>query len=202
MEHGLRIGAVAQATGLPPTTLRYYEEIGLIPPPRRREHGYASHGHRLFTQDDIQRLTFIRRARLLNLSLDHIKELLASVPMGCCGAARPELKTFLEAKLQEVEQRFVELQALRHSLERLYADIARQTETCPPRATVAECVFGDRLVSLDCPSPSPPTSGRRKDHGPAATPQETPRQRTAQGPSARAPSHPGDSREQGAQHTP
>lgn len=159
MEHGLRIGAVARAAGLRPKTIRYYEEIGLIPPPRRREGGYASRGHRLFTQEDIHRLTFIRRARLLDLSLDQIQELLAAVQMGCCGAARPQLQTFLEAKLPEVEQRIAELQALRHALERLYETIRREAETCPPRATVGECGFGAGLVALDCPSPPATSQG-------------------------------------------
>jgi len=159
MEHGLRIGAVARAVGLRPKTIRYYEEIGLIPPPRRREGGYASRGHRLFTQEDIQRLTFIRRARLLDLSLDQIQELLASVQMGCCGAARPKLKTFLEANLPEVEQRIAELKALRHALERLYETIRREAETCSPRATVGECGFGEGLVSLDFTSPPSTSQG-------------------------------------------
>lgn len=156
MEHGVRIGAAARAAGLNPKTIRYYEEIGLILPPKRRESSYASHGHRLFTQEDIERLTFIRRARMLHLSLDQIQALLASAQMGCCGSTRPQATTFLAAKLQEVEERIVELQALRHALERLYEDMGREAGTCLPRATVSACAFGEGLVSIDLTSPSPP----------------------------------------------
>ena len=167
MEHGLRIGEAARAAGLNAKTIRYYEGIGLIPPPRRREGGYASQGHRLFAQEDIQRLIFIKRARMLDLSLDQIKELLASVQMGCCGSARPQLKVFLEAKLQEVEQRIVELNALRQSLQRLYQDISGEVETCSPRATASECVFGEGLVSIHFTSPSHPTLEGREEPWPS-----------------------------------
>jgi MerR family gold-responsive transcriptional activator of gol and ges genes len=73
-------------------TICFYEAAGLLPPPQRTEHGYASAGHRVFNADDLRRLEFIRQARLLDLSLDEIRELVRAAEDGCCGVARPRLK--------------------------------------------------------------------------------------------------------------
>jgi len=65
MDRYLRIGEVAKKTGLNPKTIRYYEEIGLIPPPRQSEARFFSAGYRLFTREDVERLELIKRAKLL-----------------------------------------------------------------------------------------------------------------------------------------
>ena len=67
----LRIGEVAYRVGVNPKTIRYYEDIGLIPEPVRRPSGYRSYG-----PEDIDRITFIRRAQRFGLSLDEIREVL------------------------------------------------------------------------------------------------------------------------------
>ncbi|MBI2940146.1 MAG: MerR family transcriptional regulator [Chloroflexi bacterium] len=67
----LYISEVAQRTGLTQRTLRYYEEIGLLDPPQRMEGGF-----RLYSEDDIQRITrIVELKRLLGFSLLEIKEL-------------------------------------------------------------------------------------------------------------------------------
>ena len=68
----MRIGEVAERTGLTPRTIRYYEEIGLlqIPPARRKG------AHRAYEEPDVERLAELTRLRdLLNLSLDELKQL-------------------------------------------------------------------------------------------------------------------------------
>jgi DNA-binding transcriptional MerR regulator len=67
-----QIGPVARELGINPKTIRYYEEINLIPQAQRTETGY-----RLYTQADIDRIAFILRARELDFSLDDIGEILA-----------------------------------------------------------------------------------------------------------------------------
>lgn len=67
-----QIGSAARELGINPKTIRYYEEIGLIPPAQRNETGY-----RLYAQADIDRIAFILRARELDFSLDDIGEILA-----------------------------------------------------------------------------------------------------------------------------
>lgn len=69
----IRIGEVAERVGTTPRTIRYYEEIGLLPGSSERAHGQ----HRLYTEDDVERLGQILRLRdLLGLSLDELKELI------------------------------------------------------------------------------------------------------------------------------
>ena len=70
---GLRIGEVARRVGTTPRTIRYYEEIGLLPAEDDRESGR----HRLYTERDIERLRdALRLKELLGVSLDELKELL------------------------------------------------------------------------------------------------------------------------------
>lgn len=68
----IRIGEVAERTGLTPRTIRYYEEIGLLPGPPERRKGE----HRAYGDGDIERLSELTRLRdLLNLSLEELKQL-------------------------------------------------------------------------------------------------------------------------------
>jgi DNA-binding transcriptional MerR regulator len=71
----LRIGEVAELTGTTPRTIRYYEEIGLLPPAGERELGK----HRAYSQADVERVQEILRLRnLLGLSLEQLSQLLAA----------------------------------------------------------------------------------------------------------------------------
>jgi MerR family transcriptional regulator, repressor of the yfmOP operon len=68
----IRIGEVAERTGVTPRTIRYYEEIGLLPGASR-----AKGAHRLYDESAVERITELTRLRdLLNLSLDELKQLL------------------------------------------------------------------------------------------------------------------------------
>jgi DNA-binding transcriptional MerR regulator len=68
----IRIGEVAELTGVTPRTIRYYEEIGLLAGPERRKGE-----HRLYDETDVERLQELKRLRdLLNLSLDELKQVL------------------------------------------------------------------------------------------------------------------------------
>jgi MerR family transcriptional regulator, repressor of the yfmOP operon len=74
-ERGLRIGQVAELTGTTPRTIRYYEELGLLPPARGREPG----SHRLYDQGDVERLReLLSLKELLGVSLDELRELVAA----------------------------------------------------------------------------------------------------------------------------
>ena len=66
------IGELAKEMGVNPKTIRFYEEIGLMPAPDRTPSGY-----RQFSDDDLERLRFIRSAQRLNLRLPEIQEILA-----------------------------------------------------------------------------------------------------------------------------
>ena len=66
----LTIGALADQTGCNVPTIRYYEEIGLLPPARRRPGG-----HRFYSEADLRRLTFIRRCRDFGFPIEQVRAL-------------------------------------------------------------------------------------------------------------------------------
>jgi DNA-binding transcriptional MerR regulator len=99
LEHRLKIGEIASASGLPVKTIRYYEDIGLLTPTVLR----AESGYRLFDPDVLERLAFIKQAQSLGLSLNDVKEILQVHDRGLlpCGA----VKQHLEAKIQEITEK-------------------------------------------------------------------------------------------------
>lgn len=118
MEKRFTIGEVAQLTGLNPKTIRYYEDIKVIPKARRTvvPHGM---GYRLYSEEDLRRFAFIRQAKLLDLSLSETRELLTAAEEGCCTSLNPKLGPLIERKLGEIDKRIAELEALRRNLMRL-----------------------------------------------------------------------------------
>jgi DNA-binding transcriptional MerR regulator len=125
----LRIGELAQASGASAKTIRYYEEIGLLPPSQRAENGYRFYG-----AEDIQRLRFIRNARNLDFSLNDLKEVLALRDQG--EAPCRYVAQLLEIKLIEIEERIRRLQELQQELQQLVA----QAANLPNDIEMKECV--------------------------------------------------------------
>jgi MerR family transcriptional regulator, copper efflux regulator len=97
----LRIGEVADSSGLSIKTIRYYEEIGLLVPTVER----SSSRYRLFNREIFNRLAFIKRAQSLGLSLSEIQEILTVHDHGDlpCGEVRQHLETKLDAISQQIE---------------------------------------------------------------------------------------------------
>jgi len=114
------IGHVAEKSGCPPPTIRYYESIGLLPPAERSASGRRSYG-----AEDIGRLTFIRRARDFGLGIAEVREILeaANAPAGGCAAARPVVEEHLSA----IRAKRAELAALGRALGTI---LARCDESC------------------------------------------------------------------------
>jgi MerR family gold-responsive transcriptional activator of gol and ges genes len=156
-----KIGEVAKRLGMNPRTIRFYETAGLLPPPQRSEHGYASAGHRLFNAEQLRRLEFVRQARLLDLSLDEIRELVRVADDGCCGVARPRLKILIREKLPELRRRLAELRRLERRLvaldRALPGGFRGLRESCDGTADRCLPLEGPPLLQI-----SPPTSGRRQ----------------------------------------
>ncbi len=108
------IGEVSEKTGVSARTLRYYEELGLLPGVRRREGG-----RRVYGRDELERLSFIRRLKSLGLSLDEIRDLNAVHGIeGGTAAMLGRLNELLEGHLQEVDTRLRELMDLRDEIEK------------------------------------------------------------------------------------
>jgi MerR family transcriptional regulator, copper efflux regulator len=96
MPPALTISAVARRTGFSPATLRYYERIDLLRPQR------GPNGYRRYTDEDVELLEFIVRAKRLGLSLDQIQRLVDGWRRDECRATREQLATFVEARLADV----------------------------------------------------------------------------------------------------
>ena len=108
-EPRLRIGQLAGATGTPPKTLRYYEEIGLLQPDGRTGSGY-----RLYAGEAVDRLRFVRRAKSLGLSLKDIGEILAITDAG--RAPCEHVVGVVDRELGRIADQMAALKALRKDL--------------------------------------------------------------------------------------
>ena len=108
----LTIGSLAKKTGTKVQTIRYYEQIGLMPEPGRTEGGQRRYG-----DAELDRLSFIRHSRQLGFSLDAIRELLelSDHPEKSCD----EADAIARRQLRQVEQRMARLEALRTELKRM-----------------------------------------------------------------------------------
>jgi len=109
------IRELAQQTGVPAKTIRYYESIGLLPRPQR-----AANNYRLYAPTDAERLRFIASARGLGFSLADIAEILAARDRGIAPCQR--VLDAIARRLAEIDRRIVDLLALRDSLQQLEAE--------------------------------------------------------------------------------
>ncbi len=107
----LRIGEVARLIGVGTQTIRNYDQQRLLKPLTRSEAG-----HRLYGQEEVARLRFIKQANLAGITMAEVKELLALIDEGERGENIPRLKEVLEEKLRETERKMRELAAFRDSL--------------------------------------------------------------------------------------
>ncbi len=108
----MQIGELAKRVGINPKTIRYYEEIELLPRAPRKESGYRQYADR-----DAERLEFIRSAQALGISLQEIKEVLAFRDRGTYPC--PYVLRLIEAKVNEIEARIRGLRMLAADLKRL-----------------------------------------------------------------------------------
>lgn len=136
----LTIGEAAEQTGLTRKAIRLYEDKGLLPPAQRSDAGYRLYSHR-----DVAVLTFIRRARALDLRLDEIGDILDLQRGGTqpCG----HVLAVLDVRIAEIDRTLADLSELRRSLGAaretaeagrargegvVVCQIIEQSETAPP----------------------------------------------------------------------
>ena len=107
-----KINEVSKRTGFTPATLRYYEELGLLPTPSRTESGY-----RLYDDKSLERLAFISRAKQLGCSLEETADLVVAWEGGECGPIQDRLRTLVADKLTAAQAQIVELMTLTTELQ-------------------------------------------------------------------------------------
>ena len=108
----MNIGAASKASGLPVKTVRYYADIGLVTPQGRSDTGY-----RQYTQTELSKLVFARRARAFGFSIDETRELLSLYEDRNRSSA--DVKRIAQGRLQDIEARMQELKALQDELSHL-----------------------------------------------------------------------------------
>jgi Hg(II)-responsive transcriptional regulator len=126
----LSIGQLAKNAGVGIDTVRYYERDGLLKPA-----GRAASGYRRYSDSEVRRLRFIRRAKALGFSLEEIRELLA------LSAQRnvAKVKQLANDKLASVELRIAELERIAQGLRTLLS-------TCPGHGRADECPILNALA--------------------------------------------------------
>ncbi len=120
----MNIGTASERSGLPPKTIRYYEDIGLLKPQR------AYNGYRDYSDNDIHRLRVLHRARGLGFSVEECRQLLSLYDDKHRSSA--DVKALATAKLREIERKLAELEALKKMLGHLVHNChGDQRPDCP-----------------------------------------------------------------------
>lgn len=123
-ELGIKIGGLAEKTGLHLETIRYYQRLGLVPMPKR---AYGT--VRRYGEDAVNRLRFIKRAQGLGFSLDEVKLLLdLSVGEHCA-----ETRIFAKQKKEIVDRKIADLRGIQSALDKLIraCGTGRSGRGCP-----------------------------------------------------------------------
>jgi len=108
----ITIGIAASRSGLPVKTVRYYDDIKLVSPSSRSAAGY-----RQYTTDELRKLTFVKRARSFGFSVDDCRQLLSLFEDQ--SRSSKEVKAFANKRLEEIEEKLRDMQALHAELKAL-----------------------------------------------------------------------------------
>lgn len=108
----MNIGEAAKHSGLTTKTIRFYEDIGLVPAAGRDSNGYRRYGER-----EVNQLRFVHRARSLGFSVEECRELLALY--GDRERASADVKALAVARIRDIERKIEELEAMKATLEHL-----------------------------------------------------------------------------------
>jgi len=121
-----QIAEVARRSGFPATTLRYYEDVGLVAPADRTEAGY-----RLYDDRSLAKLAFIARAKQLGCTLEEITDLVAAWEGERCEPVQARLRGLVESKITESQDRLVEMVAFTGQLREAAAALSDHTPDGP-----------------------------------------------------------------------
>ncbi len=107
----MNIGDAARQSGLPPKTIRYYEDIGLVSPLR------SANGYRAFPTAELHKLSFLSRARALGFTIEDCRTLLALYEDG--QRASSDVKSVAQQHLDRIDAKITDLRAMRETLSHL-----------------------------------------------------------------------------------
>ncbi|WP_432359749.1 Hg(II)-responsive transcriptional regulator [Sporosarcina sp. UB5] len=130
----LHIGELAEKCRVNKETIRYYERLGLIPKPSRTESGY-----RIYTEQTVDRLNFIKRIQVLGFTLKEIDKLIGVVDRD--EAKCRDMYDFTVYKIEEIQRKIQELKRL----EQMLIDLK---ERCPENKDIYECPIIETLQEI------------------------------------------------------
>jgi DNA-binding transcriptional MerR regulator len=144
MSQPLFIGKISKEVGLNPRTIRYYESLGLFPPPLRSESRY-----RIYTPQTLELLRFIKKAKTLGFSLTEIREIIALRQRGDLPC--PHVHALLTERVQTLSRQIKDLTLLRDEL----TGLARKSASAPRRGQpTLVCAHIERAQTPVRPLPS------------------------------------------------
>ncbi|UIJ71695.1 Cu(I)-responsive transcriptional regulator [Aurantimonas sp. HBX-1] len=112
----MNIGEASRLSGLPPKTLRYYEEVGLVTPAR------STNGYRNYRERDVHMLRFLQRSRSLGFSIEEARRLLALYADE--NRKSEDVKRLASRRMAEIDRKIAELKSLR----RVLVDLTEQCQ--------------------------------------------------------------------------
>lgn len=143
----IRIGELSERAACPVETIRYYEREGLLSEPKR-----TSGNYRLYEQEHVEALQFIRNCRALDMTLDEVRMLISlrATPARAC----TDVSELLDAHIRSVRERVSELKGLDRTLRSLRAK-------CRRKRSVENCEILKGIGSLKSPAAKHSAPGRR-----------------------------------------
>ncbi|WP_110473013.1 MerR family transcriptional regulator [Williamsia limnetica] len=139
-----RISQLAQRSGVRASTLRFYEESGLLTAQR------TPAGYRVYDERAVERLAFISSAKLMGLALDEIRDLLQAWQSGTCSSVRSELLPLVDQQITETDHRLAELSAFAARLRSVRSNLS---EPAPAGRCGPDC--GCTITDGQFPVPMP-----------------------------------------------
>lgn len=138
----MNIGQAADAARIPPKTIRYYEDIGLVTPPR------DANGYRVFRDSDVHKLAFLGRARALGFTIEDCRNLLALWEDQ--DRASADVRAIAAHHLEDIEAKIKGLEAMRDTLSDLVASCSGDARPdCPILNDLAQA--GAQAARLKAP---------------------------------------------------
>ena len=127
------IGELAGTAGCRVVTIRYYERVGILPPPVR-----AANNYRVYREGHLRRLCFVRRTRELGFSLDEVRTLLGLIDAG--GYTCDDMRCVAQRHLEDVRARLLDLQRMEATLAGL---VGQCTGGATPDCSLLESLFAE-----------------------------------------------------------
>jgi DNA-binding transcriptional MerR regulator len=136
-----QIGEFAARSGVTPDTLRYYERLGLLPRAHR-----TSGGFRVYTEQALDRVRFIKQARRLGLTLQEIRGLVSYQKSGGLRPCR-DVRNMLSSKIADLEVRIAELQAFQATLSHYLEDCEQTLSSADGQRVDPSCPVIETLTT-------------------------------------------------------